>query len=66
MAVHLDTAPAHEWMFVPDSIEDVTMSKSAVDWEAAQMSVTVASDMQVDLVGIVKGDVNGSWVADAA
>ncbi|MDT9547295.1 MAG: hypothetical protein RI826_08175, partial [Chlorobium phaeovibrioides] len=66
MAVHLDTAPEHEWLFVPDSIEDVTMDKSAVDWEAAQMSVTVASDIEVDLVGIVKGDVNGSWVADAA
>ncbi len=67
MAVHLNTALKPEWMFVPESIETVSMSKSNVDWNAVQIALTVASDMQIDLVGIVKGDVNGSWaVNDAA
>ncbi|MEI7695421.1 MAG: hypothetical protein WCI64_07235 [Chlorobium sp.] len=63
MAVKLDTAPAKEWLFVPDSVGSEVMSRSHVVWPVDPMSVTLDQDQQLDLIGIVKGDVNGSWAA---
>ena len=61
MAVHLNSAPSQGWLFVQKSIESLQMSKTNVDWSAASLQVNVTGDQHVDLVGIVKGDVNGNW-----
>jgi hypothetical protein len=63
MAVHLDTAPAAEWLFMPDSVGSETMTRTAVHWPDSSVTVTLDQDQELQLVGIVKGDVNGSWVA---
>jgi len=65
MAVHLSTAITNEWLFVPDSVGNETMTRSKVDWAATQIP-SVALDqqnVQLELIGIVKGDVDGSWIA---
>ncbi|MDT9547292.1 MAG: DUF4347 domain-containing protein [Chlorobium phaeovibrioides] len=62
MAVGLESAPDPEWLFVNSDIDNVVMSRKDVDWEGAAVDAAIAGDMQVDIVGIVKGDVNGSWV----
>ena len=61
MAVHLTTAPSQEWLFVQKSVESVQMSKTSIDWSAVSLQMNVTGDQHVDLVGIVKGDVNGNW-----
>ncbi len=63
MAVHLPTAPEAEWLFVPDSVESEAMSRTHVVWPDNPIPVTLESDHELLLIGIVKGDVNGSWVA---
>ena len=63
MAVHLDTAPASEWLFVPDSVGAETMNRTAVHWPDSSVSVMLDQNQELQLIGIVKGDVNGSWVA---
>jgi hypothetical protein len=63
MAVHLDTAPASEWLFVPDSVGAESMTRTAVLWPDSSASVMLDHDQELQLIGIVKGDVNGSWVA---
>ncbi len=63
MAVKLSTAPANEWLFVPESIGSETMSRTHVLWSDNQIPVMLDTDHELDLIGIVKGDVNGSWVA---
>jgi len=64
MAVGLDTAPEDKWIFVSeDEALAATMSRTAVDWSVADINVLHNADTQLHLVGIVKGDVDGSWVA---
>ncbi len=63
MAVKLSTAPEKEWLFVPESVESETMSRTHVVWPDNPIPVTLDSDQELHLIGIVKGDVNGSWVA---
>ena len=63
MAVQLSTAPANEWLFVPESIAAESMNRTNVGWSSIPSNVSVTADMHVDIVGIVKGDVNGSWSA---
>ncbi len=60
----LPTPPQpYEWVFVPDSVgNSTTMNKDHVVWPSAP-SVTLDHDTEVDLIGIVLGDVNGSWHA---
>jgi hypothetical protein len=62
MAVKLDTAPANEWLFVPESVGSESMSRTHVIWPDNPIPVTLDMDQELDLIGIVKGDVNGSWV----
>ena len=62
MAVKLDSAPAKEWLFVPESVGSETMSRTHVVWPDSPMPVTLGADQELYLIGIVKGDVNGSWV----
>ena len=62
MAVKLDTAPAIEWLFVSDSVGSEAMSRTNVIWPTSTTPVTLDMDQQLHLIGIVRGDVNGSWV----
>ncbi len=63
MAVKLSTAPEKEWLFVPESVGSETMSRSNVLWPDNPIPVTLDADQDLHLIGIVSGDVNGSWVA---
>ncbi len=63
MAVKLSSAPEMEWLFVPESIGVESMSRTHVVWPDSPIPVTLAMDQEVHLIGIVKGDVNGSWTA---
>jgi hypothetical protein len=63
MAVGLETAPHDEWIFVPESVGSETMTRNHVDWSEAAVALDLYENMEFDLVGIVKGDVNGSWGA---
>ena len=68
MAVKAAGAPAQEWLFV-DQTQDLwdenagasTLTRNSVVWSAATQQ-SVQSATSVGLVGILKGDVNGSWV----
>ena len=62
MAVKLSTAPEKEWLFVPESVGSETMSRTHVVWPDSMIPVTLDVDQELHLIGIVKGDVNGSWV----
>ena len=71
MAVKLPTAPAKEWVFVEESRDfwDETTGKFTLDrthasWDHA-ISANLQSDQALNLVGVLKGDVNGSWAAPA-
>ena len=61
MAVHLETAPASEWIFVPDSVGSESMTRSHVVWPDNPLPLTLEQDHTLQLIGIVKGDVDGSW-----
>jgi predicted DNA-binding protein (MmcQ/YjbR family)/methionine-rich copper-binding protein CopC len=63
MAVGIESAPENGWIFVPEIVGSEQMSRSNVDWSDADLFVDLSQDTQLDLIGIVKGDVNGSWVA---
>ncbi|MFZ4524190.1 MAG: Ig-like domain-containing protein [Chlorobium sp.] len=63
MAVKLDTAPAKEWLFVPESVGSEAMSRTHVVLPENPIPVLLGVDQDLHLIGIVKGDVNGSWVA---
>ncbi len=63
MAVKLSTAPEKEWLFVPESVGSETMSRMNVLWPDNPTPVTLDADQDLHLIGIVQGDVNGSWVA---
>ncbi len=63
MAVHLSSAPANEWIFVSESLGSESMSRSHVIWQDKLLLMTIDHDQQLELIGIVKGDVDGSWVA---
>ena len=63
MAVKLDTAPASEWLFVLDSVGSEDMSRTNVVWHDSSIPVTLDMDQELHLIGIVKGDVDGSWGA---
>lgn len=52
-----------EWAFVTDQVEQIEMSRIDVDWGSANIPVTLDQDTRIDLVGVLLGDVNGSWAA---
>ncbi len=62
MAVKLDKAPAQEWLFVPESVGSESMSRTHVVWPDNPIPVELDVDQELHLIGIVKGDVDGSWV----
>jgi hypothetical protein len=62
MAVKLSTAPEKEWLFVQESVGSESMSRTHVVWPDNPIPLTLVGDQELDLIGIVKGDVNGSWL----
>ena len=63
MAVKQDTAQAKEWLFVPESVGIESMSRTHVVWPDNPIPVSLGVDQDLHLIGIVKGDVDGSWMA---
>jgi large repetitive protein len=61
MAVKLDSAPAQEWLFVPEIVGSESMSRNQVIWPDNPIPVSLDVDQDLHLIGIVKGDVDGSW-----
>ena len=71
MAVKLPTAPLDEWLFVEETRDfwdeikgEFTLNKDNAYWDRS-INVEVQGNTELGLVGIVKGDVNGSWQAPA-
>jgi len=69
MAVKLPTAPAKEWMFVEEGRDfwneatgQFTLDRSHANWDHS-INTTLQANGVLNLVGVLKGDVNGSWVA---
>ncbi|NTU54596.1 MAG: hypothetical protein HGA97_13100, partial [Chlorobiaceae bacterium] len=54
-------ASSTEWAFVSSSTGDETMDRDLFVWPEAQISVTMDQDREIDLVGVLPGDVDGSW-----
>ena len=70
MVVKLTTAPAKEWMFVEESRDfwNETTSKFTLDRNNANWDPSIGgvkAPGEANLVGVLKGDVNGSWSAPA-
>jgi Ca2+-binding RTX toxin-like protein len=71
MAVRLPTALPQEWLFVEESrdfwneaTQSYTLTRQSAAWDKT-ISADPAQDSTVNLVGVLKGDVNGSWAAPA-
>jgi Ca2+-binding RTX toxin-like protein/methionine-rich copper-binding protein CopC len=69
MAVKLPTAPAQEWLFVEETRDlwneaagQSALTRTNAAWSRA---IDVQAPGEVNLVGVLKGDVNGSWTAPA-
>jgi hypothetical protein len=69
MAVKAPTALGQEWLFVNESKDlwnettaTSSLTKTNAAWDAG-LGVGLHSDATVNLVGVLKGDVNGSWTA---
>ncbi|WP_167599142.1 Ig-like domain-containing protein [Chlorobaculum sp. 24CR] len=64
MALGLSSAPEPDWIIAPESVADAEMSGDNVDWREAEIpGVALAEDVDLQLVGVLMGDVDGSWAA---
>jgi len=52
-----------EWVFVSSSVADDAMDRDSVDWNNQLSGLQVTGDTEIDLVGVITGDVDGSWSA---
>ena len=71
MAVGLPGAPAPGWMFVDEERDfydettgTFTLDRNHTTWDPT-INVSVQGDTTANLVGVLKGDVNGSWTPPA-
>ncbi|MEY4864268.1 MAG: hypothetical protein RLZ51_2363, partial [Pseudomonadota bacterium] len=71
MAVKLPTALPAEWFFVEEGRDfwdegsnAYNLSRTAASWDRS-IEISLMSDTTSNLVGMLKGDVNGSWSAPA-
>jgi uncharacterized delta-60 repeat protein len=55
-----------EWAFVSESVGNEPMDSNHVTWPATDIVVTLDHDTQLDLVGVLLGDVDGSWIPRVA
>lgn len=64
MVLGLSSAVQNKWLIVPESVASETMSNDEVDWSKTVIpDVTLDHDTQIDLIGVLVGDVDGSWSA---
>ncbi len=68
MAARLPSAKTPSWLLLDESMTFITapggaftVSRTAVPAVGSTLSETVAGDTTTNLVGVVRGDVNGSW-----
>jgi hypothetical protein len=61
MAFGREDAPEPEWAIVPESTGSEPMDNDNVNWPEENIAVTLDQDTQIDLVGVLLGDVDGSW-----
>jgi hypothetical protein len=61
MALGRDDAPEPEWAIVPADTVNEPWDSSNVNWPEENIAVTLNEDTQIDLVGVLLGDVDGSW-----
>jgi uncharacterized repeat protein (TIGR02059 family) len=63
IAMDRDDAPEPEWTFVPESVGSEPMSSDNVVWPDAEMPVTVSEGTEINMVGVLLGDVElaGLW-----
>jgi|GEM_PF-6524554 len=61
MALGRESAPAAEWVIVPATTGSEPMSSDNVIWPDDTIPVTLDQDKEIDLVGVLLGDVDGSW-----
>jgi len=63
MAVGIESVPDDEWIFVSEEVAGKTMDRSHVDWSDLAPTIDFnQTAVEIDFIGIVKGDVDGSWV----
>ena len=64
IAVKHSTAVIPTWIFLDES-QIFNLTKSSVSYDTT-INKTLTSDLEVNLVGVLKGDVNGSWNSNAS
>ena len=71
MAVNFSTALPQAWLFVEETrdfwneaTQSFSLTRQSALWDR-DISVGLTQDQSVNLVGLLKGDVNGSWSAPA-
>lgn len=52
-----------EWVIVPSGTGSEHMDNNNVVWPVAEIPVTLDQDRTLDLVGVLPGDVDGSWTS---
>lgn len=69
MAVKAPTAPPQKWKFVNETLDlwnETTQTSSLTPANAVwNANLTASSGTAANLIGVLKGDVNGSWAAPA-
>lgn len=72
MSVKLAEAPAPEWFFVEEgrdfwdeTSKQFTLTRTNAAWDK-QIKISLPQDSKTNIVGILKGDVNGSWTISGA
>jgi hypothetical protein len=63
LAYNLPATSSKEWVIVDDSVGSQVMNRNSVDWSGVAVNVTLDQDQGVHLIGVLTGDVDGSWVA---
>ncbi|NBP46098.1 MAG: hypothetical protein EBU72_12955, partial [Betaproteobacteria bacterium] len=59
-------APAAAWVMLPETSVLSGINKDNVTWDSStSVTVSGSSAAQVNFVGVLRGDVNGSWSAPA-
>ena len=61
MALNYHDAPSEEWIFLPEWVGKSEMTRSSVDWSAAEIMLDVENYQIVNLIGVIQGDVDGSF-----
>ena len=60
IAVHMTTAATPQWMFVDETRDLSGLSRTNANWDH-NIIASLQGDTTENLVGMIKGDVNGSW-----